>query len=349
MPQPRAPVSEPLPRPPPAADVDDALELVEARMRRLADGGPDDRCGSIVAEHLDAGGRRMRAWLALETAQSLGVPPGAAIGWAAACELLHNASLVHDDIQDGDRHRRGAPTAWVRHGVPQAIVAGDLLLVLPVLALGDVGARPAVRWHLAETLHAHAARTARGQALDLGLRASRAADRESYNRVASAKTGAFFALPVHGSALIAGLAPRRAATLGAAFDRLGVLYQLVDDIVDLYGEKGRAAVGADVREGKVSALVVEHLRLHPEDADWLWAILDRPRAATTSAVVAEVAARFDAGGALDAVLARIESLAAAAATVPTLQSVPALRPVATRLIARMQEPLQTIVRPVATA
>lgn len=343
------PVSEPIPGPPPPAEVDDALELVEARMLRLAGDSPDDRCGTIVAEHLRAGGRRVRAWLALEAAQALGVAPTAAIGWAAACELLHNATLVHDDIQDGDRHRRGAPTAWVRHGVPQAIVAGDLLLVLPILALGDVGARPALRWHLAETLHAHAARTARGQALDLAMREERAADREAYNRVASAKTGAFFALPVHGSALLAGLAPRQAAMLGAAFDRLGVLYQLVDDVVDLYGDKGRAASGADVREGKVSALVVEHLRLHPRDAAWLWEILDRPRTETTAAVVAEVATRFDASGALDAVLARVESLAATAASLPALESVSTLRPVVTRLIARMQEPLATIRRPVASA
>ena len=84
------------------------------------------------------------------------------VPWAAAVELLHNATLIHDDIQDGDQVRRGQPTTWVRHGQAQAINAGDLLLMLP-LALSQLQTSDSVRWQLSWRLADQAASIVRGQ------------------------------------------------------------------------------------------------------------------------------------------------------------------------------------------
>ena len=95
-------------------------------MASLATGERLDRLGPIVRQHLETGGKRLRARLALAATEALGHQRADAISWAAACELLHNATLIHDDVQDGDRVRRGEPTVWVRHGIPQAINAGEI-------------------------------------------------------------------------------------------------------------------------------------------------------------------------------------------------------------------------------
>ena len=94
-----------------------------------------DPAAAIAGEHLSTGGKRLRARLAMETGVRLGAEGKEILPWAAACELLHNATLVHDDLQDGDRVRRGQPTMWVKHGPAQAINAGDLMWVAPYLAL----------------------------------------------------------------------------------------------------------------------------------------------------------------------------------------------------------------------
>ena len=136
---------------------DAGMEALEALMSQLATGARLERLGAMAQEHLGAGGKRIRARLALAAAESMGVEREAALGWAAAVELLHNATLLHDDVQDGDKTRRGRPTAWVRHGVPQAINAGDLMLMLPYLAVGHSRTDDGTRWHLCAALARRAA------------------------------------------------------------------------------------------------------------------------------------------------------------------------------------------------
>ena len=113
---------------------------VNGLMRQLATGDRSERCGRMVREALGTGGKRIRARLALLACGALGVSKQDAVCWAAAVELVHNATLVHDDIQNGDTHRRGRETVWVKHGVGQAINVGDLMLVLPYQALDQMDA-----------------------------------------------------------------------------------------------------------------------------------------------------------------------------------------------------------------
>lgn len=336
------------PAPARGLDLDLGLARVEDRLAEAALARGLDVIGPIAAEAVASGGKRLRARLALAATEALGVNADAT-PWAAAVETLHNATLVHDDVQDGDTHRRGRPTTWVNHGTAQAINAGDLLLFLPTSRhIAAVAADERVKWRLALALAAAAEEVVRGQALDLSLRGQ--AERDASLDVAQAfltccaqKTGALFALPVEGAALLRGDAPAAARALAAPFGLVGVLFQLQDDVLDLFGDKGRDKPGGDVKEGKVSVLVAEHLRLHPEDRAALLTVLKKPRELTTDDDVRDVTARFARGGALDAALRRIEHLARQAHGHPALDEEPALRGLLVALVARVLEPIRHLV------
>lgn len=282
------------------------VKEVEQAMRDLVSVEIPDRGGRMVSEQLASGGKRIRPRIALAAAEALHVPRAGAVAWAAAIELLHNATLVHDDVQDGDRYRRGRPTLWARHGAPQAINVGDAMLMLPFLALDRVPA--AQRGALMSTLASYAVETVRGQIAEIDLLPEERLDWASYAEAAMGKTGALFALPLVGMALLAGLDDREARALGEPLRCLGVAFQIHDDVVDLYGDKGRESVGSDLREGKVSALVVAHLERCPADRAWLLDLLRAPRDSTPLADIEQARTSFRESGALGLALERASQL-----------------------------------------
>ena len=144
------------------------------------------------------------------------------------------------------------------------------------------------------------------------------------------------ALRIEGAAILADLEHR---TVGDVFARAGVLYQLVDDLVDLYGSKGRNQRGSDIAEGKVSALVVHHLALQPSHRGWLRHVLATPRDRTTGRDIARCAHAFEASGAVDAVRASIDSELEALFSSPLPEP---LRPVAAALADRCTQDLETL-------
>ncbi len=326
----------------PAAHATSLLQAVDRAMLALATGDRLDRCGAMAAEHLASGGKRMRARLVLDAVSALGGDPAGAVPLAAATELLHNASLVHDDIQDGDRSRRGKPTVWARHGVAPAINVGDLLLRLPTLAVGELDVDAATKWELSRLVAAYAAATVRGQALELSLLSGRRFGRDYYDAAARGKTSSLLGLPAHLAALYCGRDADHAAEIASAFEDIGLLYQLQDDVLDLMGDKERGKPGSDVRQGRVSALVVEHLRIYPEEEPWLFTMLAMPAERTGDEIVELLRQRFRLGGALDEVMERIYALSRGVYDSPALQREPELRAVADALMDRVLAPLRGV-------
>jgi geranylgeranyl diphosphate synthase type I len=321
---------------------DSQLDEVKALMLRLAAGQRFERLGAIVQEHLFTGGKRLRARLAIESTEALGGTKSVATAWAAACELLHNATLVHDDLQDSDPMRRGHFTVWVRHGQAQAINAGDLLLMLPFIALEEIPASDGVRWHLSRAIARRAEQTVRGQSMEMCLLSSGQWSWDAYASAARGKTSALMALPVHGAAILAGREPEAAERIADPFLDLGLLFQIQDDVVDLFADKGRGERGGDLREGRVSALVAEHLRLHPGDTAWLVDLLRRSRDETADSDIDRVAERFERGGTLAAVVRRLQDLQASIERSEALDGEPRLRRVAQKLIQLSLSPVRTL-------
>lgn len=306
------------------------IDAVARLLHELTGGGEPSLVESMAQQHLATGGKRLRARLALETVAALGAEPARAIGWAAACEMAHNATLVHDDVQDGDRTRRGQPTVWACHGVPQAINVGDLMFMLPFLAVEHAEVSVAIRWQLCRLIASSTAAVIAGQAEELCLLPEGRLDWASYESAVVGKTGAFFRMPVEGAALAAGLDSREARQIGRPFEALGVIFQLQDDLLDLFGDKGREAPGGDLREGKISALVVEHVARNPGDRQPMLALLGCPRDQTKGVDVERAIGRFRDEGACDAVTARIRDLHAQVGASSELQAYPEVQALAIR-------------------
>lgn len=320
------------------------LDAVLDHAARLVTATLDPPLDALVSEHLAGGGKHTRARLAIEAAAALQVDaPDAVVGLAAACELLHNATLVHDDIQDGDRLRRGRLTLWARHGVDQAINAGDALLLLPIAALEHAtGLDDARRWQLTAALTRRALRTASGQTLEMSLD-SRIDDASTscwalYQRAAGGKSGPLLALPFEGAALLAGERLPCATALGDAIEPLGLLYQIHDDVAGLYtpDHAGRARGGSDLERRRITALVATHLdRFAPPARP---ARLDTLATSDPAALATELAA----DGTLAAVLQRADALATAMLDAPALTERPALRAIVDALALRLRQRLRAL-------
>ncbi len=292
---------------------ENGVAAIEALMRELCLGPGPERTGRelgrIAWEHISTGGKRLRARLAMSTVEALGGNTSDGVAWGAACEFLHNASLIHDDIEDGDTFRRGKAALWTRYGIAQAINAGDLCIALGYAAIESVPGSSSLRWELTQCVTRAARRIVEGQAAEFLLLDGKIPSFGEYASCVEGKTSALFSLPIEGAALIANRTAAETSLLVDSCRSLGLLFQIQDDILDLYGENGRDLRGSDLAQaGKASVFVVEHLRMHPQDHKWLIGILNAPRKTTPQATIDEVIERFRSLGTLRAVWERIEAI-----------------------------------------
>ena len=141
---------------------------------------------------------------------------------------------------------------------------------------------------------------------------------------------------------MAGLSHERAEHLGRAISPLGTLFQIQDDVMDAFGQKGREEAGSDIRDGKVSALVVKHLARQPQDEQWLIPVLDKSRGLTTTEDVARTTAAFRSSGALTDCLTEIQDITRRIADDATLAQYAPLRAVALKCAHLAQRPIEDI-------
>ena len=217
---------------------------------------------SLVREHFafdDPGakrGKRLRPRILVAAAETEGAQGEDAFPAAAAVELLHNFSLVHDDIEDRDELRHGRPTLWVRHGIPAAITAGDAMCALCYVVLLDEPAHFDAQRIVAMTACLHRTHYAlcTGQGADIGFETSPSVTFAEYLQMIEGKTAALFAAACELGALAAGTSPQRAAAYGRMGRAYGLAFQVRDDVLGTWGtpaETGKPA-GADIRRRKWS-------------------------------------------------------------------------------------------------
>lgn len=285
--------------------MDRVLELLEQVVDESTPKGSS--LNSMASYHMSTGGKRLRALIPLLVAETLGESPEKLLGFAAACEMLHNATLVHDDLQDGDTIRRGQPTVWTQWGMPRAVNLGDAMLYWTFAALEHVQFDDAVKYRLSQRIVRDTLCVIDGQEREFLLQEDPDATLTDYFRMVEGKTSGLFALPIAGAAQLCGAPEALVEGLAEAARHLGVLFQLQDDLLDIYGDKGRDQVGTDLGEGKISALVAHFLSTAPADeADWLRGVLAAPREELTPEQVERAAQLFRERGTLAATLTEIE-------------------------------------------
>lgn len=208
----------------------------------------DRAFGPIAAasEVLSSGGHRVRARLAFHAGVALGLDSRDAMAISAAAELLHNASLVHDDLHDREKTRRGQPAVWAACGDEVAICTGDLLLSAAYAALSGLKSFRLLPELLA-LVHRRTLRVICGQCSELSTRGRQIDSMAFYEKMALAKSGALLSLPLEMAFLLAD----KKAWLGEvreAAEGFGLSYQIMDDIADVEsdaaGDCGPRAVNA---------------------------------------------------------------------------------------------------------
>ncbi len=214
-------------------------------------------------------GKRLRPQLLLRTALEEGGRIECAIDAAVAIEILHNYSLVHDDIEDGDELRHGRTTIWAQFGVPHGINAGDALCAISYLTLlhEEAVVPPGRVVEMLQVLHEANLRMCEGQGLDIEFETKTIVSMPQYLDMIAGKTGALFAASCQLGALAAGADSARAdryAALGRAY---GLAFQIRDDVLGTWGTTdvtGKPS-GADIGRRKWSFPLVWALGLPPSN------------------------------------------------------------------------------------
>jgi geranylgeranyl diphosphate synthase type I len=201
-------------------------------------------------------GKRLRPRILVTVAETEGADATEAFGAAAALELLHNFSLVHDDIEDRDELRHGRPTLWATHGIPAALEAGNALCALSYLTLIDgstqLPAETVVA--MARCLYRAHFKMCQGQAYDIGFERAPFVSFPEYLRMIEGKTAALFGASCELGALTAGCSSERAEAYGGVGRAYGLAFQIRDDVLGTWGatvETGKPS-GADIRRRKWS-------------------------------------------------------------------------------------------------
>lgn len=252
-----------------APGIESLRQLVASYLRQALapfTGGPY----ALVAYHLGwqdvdgrprptTDGKMVRPLFCLAACRSFG-DPQRAVGLAAAVELLHAFSLVHDDIEDGDRTRRGRPALWTLAGVPLAINAGDCLFALAFRTAAEgIRALPPGRELRALRVFAQASlRMIEGQHLDLEYETRPTITLDEYIAMARLKTGALLSASLALGGLAGGAPSSAVETLAEAGLALGVAFQATDDALAFWGDPAQTgkAVGNDLARGKKSLPLV---------------------------------------------------------------------------------------------
>ncbi len=243
-----------------------ARELVQPELRRCVDRlAPDLR--TVVAYHLGFvdrdgrpssgdGGKAVRPALAFLSAEAVGAPAEVAMPGALAVELVHNFSLLHDDVMDQDVERRHRPAAWALFGVGQAIVTGDALLVLAHQVLLEP-LSPG-REQASVALTRATARMIAGQAEDLAFESRLDVTVDECLRMCADKTGALLSFAASVGAILAGAEEPAVRALEDFGLHVGLAFQAVDDILGIWGrpETTGKPVAGDLRSHKKTLPVV---------------------------------------------------------------------------------------------
>jgi octaprenyl-diphosphate synthase len=291
---------------------DRVMNLVAAEMRRVETtlaarlDSPIGAIPEVGAHLLQAGGKRLRPLLAVLAARACDAPVDLGIAVGSAAELIHTATLYHDDVVDDGRVRRGRPAARMIYGNGIVVLVGDFCLARALETVALTGSLAAV-----QSLAATVTEMAEGEVAQLERAGNPAATVEDYFRVIDRKTASLFAW-----------CARVGGGVGAAFDpalgrygrALGRAFQIADDVLDCSADEATAgkSVGQDIQEGKLTLPVLYACEADPDLQALVRAKVGER--AVSPADAREILAATRAAGGVGRARARAQDLAAMAAS-----------------------------------
>ncbi len=242
--------------------VQEQLKLVEARLHAQAgDRHPDLR--AALEQILSAGGKRIRPTLGLLVGNMLGASEDKLVTLGAAVELLHTATLVHDDLIDGSLLRRGMPTLNARWSPAATVLTGDFLFARAAKLAAETDHLPLMN-AFAETL----ATIVNGE-LNQMFSSRGMINRENYFQRIYAKTASLFEMTAAAAAMVSPAGEASVEVMRRLGYETGIAFQIVDDILDFTGEQTTMGkpIGSDLLNGLVTLPAIYFAEAHPDDED----------------------------------------------------------------------------------
>ena len=224
-----------------------------------------------------AGGKRLRPVMAQLTCEMVGGNGKLSIPFAASLEIIHNFTLVHDDVMDDDDLRHGVAACHTVFGLPTAILAGDSLFAYAFEMIAESNVNDEIKSELVRHTAYTVRRIAEGQQMDINFEEEETVDPELYLEMIRLKTSILFGSAAYGGALIGGKEVEEANELRQMAIWVGLGFQIWDDYLDATASAevlGKPS-GSDIRQGKRTLLVIEALnRTNNKDRKELIKILD---------------------------------------------------------------------------
>ena len=277
---------------------------------------------------IDTGGKRIRPALCLFAAEALGGSIEDALPGAVAVELVHNFSLVHDEVQDHDAERHHRPTIWARMGEAQAINVGDFLYTCSVRALTNAEGDAERRMRALSVLNDAIGRMIEGQWRDIAFEGKAQVTVGQYLDMVAGKTGALLRAPLEIGAILAGATDAEANALGQWGAHVGAAFQAQDDYLGIWGnpeETGKSNTNDIARRKK--SLPIVHGGMDPVAASVIAEAYQKPEIGQTD--VARVVRALEVAGSNEYCRQRAREQAAEAGalleTLPFLADTPGLR------------------------
>ena len=203
----------------------DEYHLINSELSDLVLGLPKSDLGEVISYVFSAPGKRVRPLILIFSSQAFGGNPSLAVDAAMAVELVHAASLIHDDILDGGIERRGAPSTIERYGSDAALLAGDYLISKSIELISSYSPK------VIKAFSRACMNMSEGEMLDLSIASS---DEEYYNCI-SKKTASLFSASAKIGCMIAGAHEVEVARLERYGVHLGLAYQILDDLLEDLG------------------------------------------------------------------------------------------------------------------
>jgi len=243
--------------------IENNAKIVNKYLNSKLKGNPKklyDAAGHLIVN----GGKRLRPYMVIRSCQILGGKSSTAMIAASAVEMVHNFTLVHDDIMDNDEMRHGVPTVHKKFGMPIAILAGDVLFSKAFQIISESKLSPNANTHLISRLAKACVDVCEGQLLDIKMADEKRIPTEAeYITMIGKKTAALFDVSCAMGAICATNKPKDISNLSDFGRNLGIAFQITDDLIGVMGDPKvtKKPVGNDLREGKKSLPILMAIKL----------------------------------------------------------------------------------------
>jgi len=243
------------------------MAAVNALIRERMSSEHAPRIPEVTAHLIEAGGKRLRPMLTLAAARLVGYGGPFHVHLAATVEFIHTATLLHDDVVDESRQRRGRPTANLLWDNKSSVLVGDYLFARSFQLMTDTG-----NMRVMEILANASAVIAEGEVLQLTAAQNLATTEDIYLRVIRGKTAALFSAATEVGGIIGGAPEDQVRALYAYGDALGIAFQIVDDLLDYGGKSAEIGknTGDDFRERKLTMPVIKAVAQANDEERAFW-------------------------------------------------------------------------------